>query len=111
MTIAIRARRDIFYRCGVAHRRDWTEYPDDHFTAGELARLRAEPMLEVRIVEDEAPPPDGDLAEACRAAVRAGSVTADGRPTVEAVEKLFGSPVSAAERDQAWKDLQAGEGE
>lgn len=48
MPITIRAKRDGFRRCGIAHSATPVSYPDDHFTEAELARLRAEPLLEVQ---------------------------------------------------------------
>ena len=63
MPIKIRSKRAGFRRCGVAHPAEWTEYPDDRFSAEEMARLQAEPMLQVEFVpppadeeEDSAPP-------------------------------------------------------
>lgn len=50
--IEIRALRDGFYRCGVRHGAEPTRWPDDRFTAEELARLQAEPMLVVRQLAD-----------------------------------------------------------
>jgi hypothetical protein len=60
--IRIKSKRANFRRCGVAHPATWTEYPDDRFTAKELKRLKADPMLTVVIVQgevrekDDAPP-------------------------------------------------------
>lgn len=45
--IKIRSRIAGFRRCGAAHPAVWTEYPDDRFTREQLARLEAEPMLQV----------------------------------------------------------------
>ncbi|MFW5490427.1 MAG: HI1506-related protein [Desulfovibrio sp.] len=53
MPIRITSKRDGFRRCGVAHTEKPTDYPDDRFTAGELAVLKAEPMLVVVDVEDD----------------------------------------------------------
>lgn len=50
MPIRIRSKRDGFRRCGKAHSSQWTEWPDDAWTAEELERLRAEPMLQVEVV-------------------------------------------------------------
>lgn len=43
--IYITAKRNGFYRCGIAHSDQTTAYPDDHFTPEQLAALEAEPML------------------------------------------------------------------
>lgn len=50
--IYIIAKRHGFYRCGVAHSDTLTEWPDNHFTAEQIAQLEAEPML---IVTRKAP--------------------------------------------------------
>jgi len=52
--IRITAKKDGFRRCGVAHPARPTEYPDDRFTKKELAVLKAEPMLVVEELPDEA---------------------------------------------------------
>jgi hypothetical protein len=49
--IRIKSKRHLFRRCGAAHPKDWTEYPDDRFTEAELDILRAEPMLTVESAE------------------------------------------------------------
>lgn len=41
-----------FWRCGVFHSSEQTEYPDDAFTPEQLEVLKAEPMLSVFIKED-----------------------------------------------------------
>lgn len=46
--IRIRSKQEGFRRCGVAHPDEWTEYPDERFSAEELATLTAEPMLQVQ---------------------------------------------------------------
>ena len=51
--IIITSDKDGFRRCGVAHSSARTEWPDDHFTDDELARLQAEPMLSVEVISDE----------------------------------------------------------
>lgn len=52
MTIRIRAKRAGFRRCGIAHPAEWTEHPDGIFTGEEIARLSAEPMLEVQVIPE-----------------------------------------------------------
>lgn len=42
-----------FWRCGVFHSSEQTEYPDDAFTPEQLEALKAEPMLSVFIQKDE----------------------------------------------------------
>jgi hypothetical protein len=47
--IRIKSKRAGFRRCGIAHSAEFVEYPDDRFSAKELAVLKAEPMLIVEI--------------------------------------------------------------
>ena len=56
--IRITAKKDGFRRCGVAHSREPVEYPNDRFTAGELKRLKAEPMLLVEVLKEKEPKKD-----------------------------------------------------
>jgi hypothetical protein len=48
--VRISAKRDGFRRCGIAHPKDVTEYPDDRFSKKELEILKAESMLVVEAV-------------------------------------------------------------
>lgn len=59
MPVAIKSKREGFRRCGVAHPKPWTEYPDGMFTLEELEILEAEPMLDVIFKEPE-PEPEPD---------------------------------------------------
>ena len=56
--IRITSQKEGFRRCGVAHSKKPTEYPDDRFTKEELAALDAEPLLFVEVVESR--PDDAD---------------------------------------------------
>ena len=47
--IIITAKKDGFRRCGIAHSKEPTEYPDDRFSAKELKVLQTEPMLVVEV--------------------------------------------------------------
>jgi len=49
--IRITAKTDGFRRCGIAHSKEPTEYPDDHFNKKELELLKEEPMLSVEEVK------------------------------------------------------------
>ena len=49
--IQITSKRDGFRRCGVAHPKSTTQYPDNRFTAEQLKILQAEPMLVVQVVD------------------------------------------------------------
>lgn len=53
--IRITSKRDGFRRCGIEHPARPTCYPDGFFTAEQLARLKAEPML---VVEEVAEAPE-----------------------------------------------------
>lgn len=50
--IRIKSKKPGFRRGGLAHACEWTEYPDGRFSKKELARLQAEPMLQVEVVTD-----------------------------------------------------------
>ncbi len=45
--IRITAKKDGFRRCGIAHGKEPTDYPDNRFSKGDLEILQAEPMLVV----------------------------------------------------------------
>ena len=49
--IRITSKRDGFRRCGIAHPKGATEYPDDRFSQEQLETLKAEPMLVVEEIE------------------------------------------------------------
>jgi len=51
--LRIKSKRNNFRRCGVAHSDQWVEHPEGRFTAGEIAILKAEPMLQVEMVVPE----------------------------------------------------------
>ncbi|MBW2560795.1 MAG: hypothetical protein JRE40_08070 [Deltaproteobacteria bacterium] len=53
--IEIKSNHEGFRRCGVAHGRKAVRYPDGRFTADELARLKADPMLTVVEIADPEP--------------------------------------------------------
>ena len=48
--ITITSKQHLFRRCGVAHPKGATEYPDERFTDAELKIMSADPMLRVEIV-------------------------------------------------------------
>ncbi|MBE2888951.1 HI1506-related protein [Geobacter anodireducens] len=54
--IRITSKQAGFRRCGVAHPAEPTDYPDDRFTAKDLAVLKAEPMLVVEEIAEEKEP-------------------------------------------------------
>ena len=63
MPVFVQSRKEGFRRCGVAHSAERTEYPDDHWTAEQLAELKAEKQL--MVVEVQAA--TADLATADQA--------------------------------------------
>jgi hypothetical protein len=50
--IRITSKQHNFRRCGMAHPRGATDYPDDRFSENDLRILRSEPMLSVEVVDD-----------------------------------------------------------
>lgn len=53
--ICITSKKEGFRRCGVAHPKANTEYPDDKFSEEEIAVLEAEPMLIVEHIIAKTP--------------------------------------------------------
>lgn len=65
MPITITARRDGFRRCGRAHPARPTTYPDNFWTSEQIAALKAEPMLIVKVAAaDEAAPAEAKAKKA-----------------------------------------------
>ncbi|MBW1713699.1 MAG: hypothetical protein JRJ59_11180 [Deltaproteobacteria bacterium] len=106
--IRIRARRQRgFWRCGVFHPGDkWVSHPAGRFGPEEIKRLQEEERLQVEIVEakPELKAVNPPLIEAVKkaAADRGGQ-----KPNVKEVEAILGRDITAAQRDQAWDQLQA----
>lgn len=110
--IRIRAKRKSgFRRAGLFHPAEPVDYPDDRFSEAELAALQAEPMLRVEVLDEESvsgePEPGDDEKElslllAAEQAIADGNITADGKPTVDAMTERLGHAVSAADRDRAY---------
>jgi len=101
--IRITSKKHNFRRCGVAHPKEPTEYPDDRFSEEELEILTAEPMLTVEVIPGQGV--DAELLEAAAKAVEDGRVIGDGRPDVKALSEILGRTVTAADRDRAWEAL------
>lgn len=82
MRVRIVALQDGFRRCGIAHPAQPVEYPGERFSAAELARLQAEPMLDVELLDDEPAQPLAPLpaevhpTDAAPRAVEAGEAVA-----------------------------------
>lgn len=81
--VRITSRVDGFRRCGVAHPKTATEYPDDRFSKLELKLLQAEPMLTVEVVVGDA---DKGKGKAIPTAEKAELIKA--AATVEELDKL-----------------------
>ncbi|MBG6243178.1 MAG: hypothetical protein EKE20_15780 [Candidatus Symbiopectobacterium sp. Dall1.0] len=85
MPIQITARFEGFRRCGMAHSAKTQTYPDDRFTAAELAILEREPQLiVVRVSDDSGTDVD---AEAVLAEARSYIATLEAN-TVKYVEQI-----------------------
>ncbi|WP_034609309.1 HI1506-related protein [Desulfovibrio aminophilus] len=56
MPVSIKANRDGFRRCGIAHSDQWVEHPDGRFTSEEIEILSADTMLQVKITKKPAAP-------------------------------------------------------
>jgi hypothetical protein len=50
-------RKAGIWRCGVFHGPEPTEYPDNRFTARQLAALKDEPLLEVTVAKGKTQEP------------------------------------------------------
>lgn len=72
MPIVITSRREGFRRCGIAHSATPVAWPDERFSAEEIERLCADPMLSVTLTDgsETSDPGAGDLPDA-------GSETSD----------------------------------
>lgn len=109
--IRITAKRHGFRRCGIAHPGQPTDYADGRFSAEELARLEAEPMLLVERLSESG---DGVPREELVAAIErlpSDGWTGGGKPKADALASAAGvDAVSAAERDAAWAAYQERQG-
>jgi len=50
--IRIRSKNEGFRRCGVVHSKEWREHANEDFTKKQIEQLKAEPMLQVEVVDD-----------------------------------------------------------
>lgn len=53
--VRIRASRDGYFRCGIAHRSNATDHPIERFTEEQLERLKRDPDLTVQLIDGELP--------------------------------------------------------
>ena len=116
MKIRTKAYQEGFRRAGVAHPKEWKEWPADRFNGDQIQLLRNEPMVMVEIITEESDatvatqavamladlPPDDQRVAAALQAMAQGNVIGSGKPSVEAMEATLGRSVSAEERDEAW---------
>ncbi|MBN1830287.1 MAG: hypothetical protein JW884_14235 [Deltaproteobacteria bacterium] len=51
--IRIKCKKGTFRRGGVRHTEEWADYPDDRFTADEIAVLQGESKLIVEVLQDK----------------------------------------------------------
>ncbi|MOA32044.1 hypothetical protein D3C78_1532330 [compost metagenome] len=56
MIVRIAAKWDGFRRCGIAHPAQPVDHPAERFSADELERLQAEPLLIVQLLDDDGQP-------------------------------------------------------
>lgn len=90
--IRIAAKKDGFRRCGVAHAKEATDYPDGRWSTSDLEILRKEPMLVVTVsAEQDKRPNAADTIKLVKEAadIAALDALADGeerKSVLEAIE-------------------------
>lgn len=108
--IRITAKRDGFRRAGIAHPATPVDHEPGTFTKQQFAELMGEPMLvvqEVEVPDEEGDPADANTdVEKLSLWLRPEDFTSAGVPKTEAVTRILGRPVTAAERDQLWAAAQ-----
>ncbi|WP_395505955.1 HI1506-related protein [Ectopseudomonas hydrolytica] len=57
MIVRIKSKRDGYRRCGISHPRLATDHPAERFTESMLAKLQADPVLAVELIDGELPGP------------------------------------------------------
>lgn len=55
MIVRIKSKRDGYRRCGISHPRLATDHPAERFTESMLAKLQADPVLTVELIDGELP--------------------------------------------------------
>lgn len=88
MIVRIAAKRHGFRRCGIAHPAQPVEYPVERFSSAELKRLKAEPMLEVVVLDGEPGQPLAPLPD--------DAYPADAVPVAVEVAEASAEPATAA---------------
>ena len=82
--IRIRSKRHLFRRCGIAHPTEPVDYSDDRFTSGQLAVLKADHMLLVEEIAEQA----ADDTESTPVLEPGGETVAAETPASLPLEKL-----------------------
>ena len=97
--IRISSKRHNFRRCGMAHPKEPTEYPNDRFSEAELEILRAEPML---IVEEVDADPEKMTVAQLREELEGTEIPAAAKKAdlVELVKKTRTADEQAATEDE-----------
>ena len=109
--IRITAKRHGFRRCGIAHPGQPTDYADERFSAEELARLEAEPMLLVEHLPGSSDDAPREELVAAIEQLPSDGWTGGGKPKTEDLARAAGvDGVSAAERDAAFAAYQERQG-
>lgn len=62
MIVRIKSKRDGYRRCGISHPRFATDHPAERFTESMLAKLQADPVLTVELIDGEMPGPAPESA-------------------------------------------------
>jgi len=62
MIVRIKSKRDGYRRCGISHPRLATDHPAERFTESMLAKLQADPVLTVELIDGELPGPAQESA-------------------------------------------------
>lgn len=62
MIVRIKSKRDGYRRCGISHPRLATDHPAERFTESMLAKLQADPVLTVELLDGELPGPAPESA-------------------------------------------------
>ena len=62
MIVRIKSKRDGYRRCGISHPRLATDHPAERFTESMLAKLQADPVLTVELIDGEMPTPAPESA-------------------------------------------------
>ena len=57
MIVRIKSKRDGYRRCGISHPRLATDHLAERFTESMLAKLQADPVLTVELIDGELPGP------------------------------------------------------